>query len=234
MAKRRSYRGDESRAVAYLRVSTAEQHLGPEAQLAAIETWAARHSVQIAGVHTDKLTGASELDDRPELAAALGELRAAGAGLLLVAKRDRLARDVYVAAAIERAVAQAGARVVCADGTANGDTPADTFMRRILDAAAEYERALIRMRTKAALAAKRARGERAGAVPFGFRLGTDGRSLLDNDGERAALARVHALRAAGMTIRGIVATLASEGLRSRSGRPFVRGSIENLLRRGNA
>jgi DNA invertase Pin-like site-specific DNA recombinase len=105
-------------------------------------------------------------------------------------------------------------------------------MRHILDAAAEYERALIRMRTKAALAAKRARGERAGAVPFGFRLGADGRSLLDHDAERAALARVRALRAAGMTIRGIVAALAGEGLRSRAGRPFVRGSIENLLRRG--
>jgi hypothetical protein len=52
---------------------------------------------------------------------ALGELRALGAGVLVVAKRDRLARDVYVAATIERAVASGGARVVSADGTANGD-----------------------------------------------------------------------------------------------------------------
>jgi DNA invertase Pin-like site-specific DNA recombinase len=39
----------------------------------------------------------------------------------------------------------------------------------IMDAAAAYERALIRARTKAALAAKRARGERSGEVPYGFR-----------------------------------------------------------------
>lgn len=231
MAKR-TKAGDGRLAVGYLRVSTDEQHLGPEAQRAAMVAWAEREGVEIAAWCEDKgISGGSELDDRPALGAAVGELRARGAGLLLVAKRDRLARDVYIAAAIERVVAQAGARVVSADGTANGDTPADQFMKRILDAAAEYERALIRMRTKAALAAKRARGERVGEVPYGYKLAADGRTLEPHEPEQKTLARVRELRAAGATLRGIVARLAAEGVTSRAGRPLTKGSIENMVRR---
>ncbi len=65
------------------------------------------------------------MDQRPALVAALAELRAEGAGVLVVAKRDRLARDVYIAAGIERHVARLGARVWSADGVGNGDAPAD-------------------------------------------------------------------------------------------------------------
>jgi site-specific DNA recombinase len=170
--------GNARLAVAYIRVSTDEQRLGPEAQRAAIEAWAAREGIQVAAWRIDQgVSGGSDLGDRPGLVAALGELRALGAGLLVVAKRDRLARDVYVASTIERAVAQGGARVTSADGTANGDTPADAFMRTVIDGAAAYERALIRARTKAALAAKRARGERSGEVPYGMRLSADGAKL---------------------------------------------------------
>src|SRR3954469_11593790 len=89
-------------AVAYLRASTDEQRLGPEAQRAAIEAWAAREGVSVVAWHVDAgISGGSDLADRPALVAALGALRAARAGVLVVAKRDRLARDVAVAAAIE-------------------------------------------------------------------------------------------------------------------------------------
>jgi site-specific DNA recombinase len=89
-------------------------------------------------------------------------LRAHGAGTLVVAKRDRLARDVAVSALIERAVRESGARIVSADGVGNGDGAADAFLRAILDAAAAYERELIRARTRAAMAVKRAKSERSG------------------------------------------------------------------------
>jgi DNA invertase Pin-like site-specific DNA recombinase len=166
-------------AVAYLRVSTEEQRLGPEAQRAAIESWAKREGVAVVAWHVDAgVSGGSDLADRPALIAALGELRAVRAGVLVIAKRDRLARDVVVAATIERAAKACGAKVLSADGTANGDSPADIFMRTMIDGAAAYERALIRARTKTALAAKRARGERAGEVPFGFCADVDGRLVV--------------------------------------------------------
>jgi DNA invertase Pin-like site-specific DNA recombinase len=73
------------------------------------------------------------------------------------AKRDRLARDSFLAVLIEREATRAGARIVSAAGEGTDtDDPAAVFTRRILDAVAELERALTAARTRAALRAKRA------------------------------------------------------------------------------
>ena len=218
-ATRRSRAGNAKSAVAYLRVSTDRQELGPEAQRAAIESWAAANGVLVVGWHVDQVSGAAAIDQRPGLLAALSAVKAEKAGVLVVAKRDRLARDVVVSAMVENAAAAAGARVVSADGVGNGDTAADGFMRTILDAAAAYERALIRARTKAALGAKKARGERAGAVPYGFVADADGK-LTKSDAEQAVISNVLELRAAGLSLRAVVAELSNRGLVSRSGKSF--------------
>jgi DNA invertase Pin-like site-specific DNA recombinase len=224
--------GDTSKAVAYLRVSTEDQRLGPEAQRAAIGAWARREGVEVVAWHVDHgVSGGSELDARQGLVGALGELRASKAGVLVVAKRDRLARDSGIAIAIERAVEASGARVVNAEGAGNGDGPADTFMRRMLDAAAEYERALIRARTKAALAAKRAKGERAGEVPFGYSLAADGRTLESDAGEQAVIAAARELRAEGRALRAVVAALAERGMVSRAGKPLALAQVHRIVSR---
>lgn len=226
---KRARHGDPKRAVAYLRVSTEEQRLGPEAQRATIEAWAARDGVAVVAWYVDQgVSGGTEVQDRPGLVQALGELRASKAGVLVVAKRDRVARDVAVASLIERAVRSSGGRVVSADGVGNGDSPADGFMRSILDAAAAYERELIRARTKAALAAKKARGEAAGEVPFGFRL--EAGKLVRDDVEGAIVDAVNELRAAGLSLRAIVGHLEARGFVSRSGRPLGLTQVARIAR----
>jgi DNA invertase Pin-like site-specific DNA recombinase len=218
---RRARCGDPSLAIAYQRCSTEDQRLGPEAQRATIAAWAARSSVVVAEWFTDAgVSGGADVADRPGLMAALQALREHRAGVLVIAKRDRLARDVVVAGLIDRAVEATGAHVVSADGCGNGDGAADAFMRTILDGAAAYERALIRSRTKAALAVKRARGERAGAVPFGYRLADDSAHLEPEPGEQMVIARVRELRAAGISLRRIVADLAAAGIVGRTRRPL--------------
>lgn len=220
---------DPLRAVAYVRVSTDEQQLGPDAQRRAIEGWAVANAVTIVSWHVEHVTGAADIEARPALTEALGSLRPSAAGVLVVAKRDRLARDSYVAMGIERAAGRSGARVLTADGTGNGDTAADAFMRAILDAAAAYERALIRARTKAAMAVKRARGELVGSVPFGFRLAADGRTLEHNVAERDVVSQIHALRAEGRTHEGIAAELNARGVVARGAR-WHATTIGRLLR----
>jgi DNA invertase Pin-like site-specific DNA recombinase len=230
---RRARPGNPRLAVAYLRVSTEEQRLGSDAQRRAIGEWASREAVDVLAWHADLgVGGGRELEDRPALVAALGELKVAGAGLLVVAKRDRLARDVAVASAVERAVLRCGARVVAADGAANGDGDADQFLRRILDAAAEYEHALIRARTKVALQAKRARGERIGTVPFGFAATTTGH-LVPDPREQEILARVREFRAAGFSVRGITSECARLKLASRAGKPLSSTQIFRMLQRSD-
>ncbi len=227
---KRTRPGDPSRAVAYLRVSTEEQHLGPEAQRMAVTHWADRAKVTVVAWHTDAgVSGASTLDERPGLTSVFVDLAAHRAGVLVVARRDRLARDVVIAATIERTAAQYGARVISADGVGNGDSPADQFMRTILDGAAAYERALIRARTRAALRARRARGERAGEVPWGYSATPEGK-LLEHEVERAVIERVLALRGEGASLRAIVRSLERDGAVSRSGRPLQLTQVVRIVR----
>ena len=231
---KRTVAGDPLRAIAYLRVSTEDQRLGPEAQRAAIEVWAAREGVTVVSWHVDQgVSGAAPLESRPALGAAVATLRADNAGVLVVAKRDRLARDVVVAGMVERVVQRAGARVVAADGAGNGDAPADEFMRTILDGAAAYERALIRSRTRAALKAKRARGERAGNTPWGFVADADGR-LLPNEREVAAKGRATELVGQGVSLRKAGEVLAGEGYLGRSGKPLSHVQLLRMLRAQDA
>lgn len=228
---KRTRKGDGKVAIGYLRVSTEDQRLGPEAQRAAIEAWAAREGVTVAAWFTDQgVHGDSDLDERPGLVAALAALREHRAGLLVVYKRDRIARDAAVAALIDRAAGQCGARIVAADGVANGDAPADLLLRGILDSVAGYELSLIRTRTRAALRAKRARGECAGEVPYGYRLGADGTHLEADAAEQAVIARARDLRVAGLTLHAIVEELARAGAVSRSGRPLGLTQVARIVK----
>ncbi len=146
--------------------------------------------------HVDQgVCSVTPIEGRPALGAALASLREYGAGILVCAKRDRLSRDVVLTAMVERAVQACGARVVSAAGEGNGDTPADGFMRTVVDGAAQYERALIRARTReAALAAKSARGERVGpGAPYGFARGRWGAPGSRRKAEQTIVARARVL-----------------------------------------
>ena len=217
------------RAIAYLRVSTDKQELGPVAQRATIEAWAAREGLQVVAWHVDTVSGAAPIDARPALLAALDGLTSERAGVLVVARRDRLARDVVASAMIERLAARKGATVASADGSGNGAGPEAEMMRGILAVFAQYERQIIRGRTRAALRAKRARGERAGTVPYGFTADSAGR-LSPHAGEQAVQARVREMRAAGVPLRAVVAVLEREQLVGRTGRPLALAQVARIAR----
>ena len=221
--------GDEALAVVYIRASKDEQQLSPEAQRAACEHYAAEHGLTIAESAAEHLCSTTELEDRPELIRALGALRALGAGVLLVAKRDRLARDPAVAALIDRAVERCGAKVVCADGVANGEAPADRFMRAIIDAAAAYELAMIRARTKAALAVLRARGQVSGTVPLGYRI--EGDRLVEDSDEAETVAEVRKLAAEGIGAREIARRMRAAGRRTKRGGQWAGETVRSILAR---
>lgn len=223
--------GSPTVAVAYVRVSKDEQKLGPEAQRASIVAWAASEGVQVAAYFVDEgVCSVTPIAERPALVEALAALRTCSAGVLVVAKRDRISRDVVLTAMVERAAEGCGARIVSAAGEGNGSTPADQFMRTVIDGAAQYERALIRARTKAALAVIRARGHKTGgSVPFGYCLGTDGRTLVAVESEQTTIARARGLASEGRSLRAIAAQLSAEGMTSRQGGQFSACQIARMV-----
>ena len=104
MARRAVRRaGDPAVGVGYVRVSKDDQKLSPEGQAKMIESYAREHDITLVCICLDLgVCSADEAGDRPGLSLALDVVREHKAGTLLVAKRDRLGRDVYVVSSVER------------------------------------------------------------------------------------------------------------------------------------
>lgn len=218
------------RAIGYVRASTEEQTLTPTAQRDAMQRWCTAEGVELVAVHEDLgVSGATEIDRRPGLMSALADLDDRGAGFLLVAKRDRIGRDVLVSAMVERLVERKGAQVAAADGVGNGDSPEAAMMRGIVDVFAQYERALIRARTRAALAVKRSRGERTGGIPYGQRLAADGVHLEPDAGEQELIGAARRLRSTGISLRAVGRRLEGRGMLPRSGGHWHPQSVKAVL-----
>ncbi|MBM3956264.1 MAG: resolvase [Planctomycetes bacterium] len=220
----------------YTRVSTtdqAESGLGLAAQVAACEAFAAKAGHTVTGLHTDAgISGAAGIEDRPGLMAAVAGLRRGDA--LVIGKRCRLGRDAFVIAVIERAVSRKGAVILSADGVGNGDDPAAVFMKNVVNAAGEFERGLIRSRTRAALAAKRAAGRLTGEVPFGWTADVEGR-LIEHADEQAILRVIHELRDAGVSLRRIASILTESGHATKKGRAaWTHTTVKSILDRAAA
>jgi DNA invertase Pin-like site-specific DNA recombinase len=139
--------------VSYLRVSTDRQGrsgLGLEAQREAVSQYLKGGPCKLVAELVEVESG--KRNDRPALAEALKLCRIHGA-VLLVAKLDRLARNVYFTSSLM----ESGVEFLACDfPTANRLTI------HILAAVAEHEASAISARTKAALAAAKARGVKLG------------------------------------------------------------------------
>jgi len=155
--------GKGQRFVAYYRVSTAKQGhsgLGLEAQRAQVEAFTRARGGKVIADYTEVQSG--KRDDRPELLAALKRCRLTNA-TLVIAKLDRLSRN----AAFLLTLRDSGASFVAADMP-----DANELTVGIMALIAEQERKAIGARTRAALAAARARGVKLGTpsnLPQGTR-----------------------------------------------------------------
>lgn len=223
------------RFIGYVRVSTDRQGrsgLGLEAQREAINRHLHPGDRLLTPLHVEVESG--RRNDRPELAKALERCRATGA-VLLIAKLDRLARDAHFLLGLEKAGVEF---VAC-------DMPhANRLTIGIMALVAEEEARATSARTKAALAAAKARGTRLGGLRSGQRPPTAEeraagaekaakakRRIADHAAHRHA-ARVLDLRASGATLVAIADTLRAEGATTpRGGTGWTATAVRRVLLR---
>src|SRR5215218_1052982 len=195
-----------SKAVAYLRVSTDEQAgsgLGLEAQEAAIRAWATYRGVEVLAVEVDVCSGDTLPAAREGFARALDRLESGKADCLVAAKLDRVTRSSRGLVDVLDLAAEHGFALVLLDPEVDTTSPAGRFMVGILVEVAALEREMIRERTRAALRAKRARGERQGPPP-----------KLDRRQRRAIAAAVEA----GQSKKSLARQLNADGVPTATGR----------------
>lgn len=206
--------------IAYYRVSTPGQGrsgLGLEAQAADVARFNAAfgHEQIDAFVEIETGKGNDALKTRPQLAAAIELARLTGA-TIVVAKLDRLTRDVEFGAGLFNRVDLA---FKCADMP-----HANNFMLNIMLAVAQQEREMISDRTKKALAAAKARGQQLGQ-PIGNVMQA-GRAVAFAEGLRAIVAPL-----AGQSLRAIAAHLNAAGTLTATGALWSAPTVLRLMNR---
>lgn len=214
--------------IAYYRVSTQKQGesgLGLEAQRACVESMAKSREGVIVGDFTDIESG--KHNDRPELQKAIRMAKEKGAALI-IAKLDRLARN----AAFILSLRDAGVEFMACD-----IPEANSLTIGIMAVLAQQERELISARTKAALQAKRMRGESlgkpenftdAGRAKGAEAIKTKSASNVNN---RRAIGYAKALKDQGLTLQAIADKLNAEGYETAKGKAFERVTVKRILER---
>lgn len=229
-AKRSISRGDGARArnrvvkagwCGYVRVSDhrqAENGDGLGAQHAAIERWAEQAGVEVTLWESDIAPGTMEaLPRRQGFARALGKLKAGECEGIVVARLDRLARDLQTQ---EFLLVDIGRWGKCAstlpeeervlDG---GDDPQRVLIRQLFGAFAQYERAMLKVRLQAGRINRQAQGKwHGGTVPFGFMVEEGTERLVPDPFESPIIARGLNLRQRGVTLADIGEYFTEAGL----------------------
>lgn len=210
--------------IAYYRVSTDRQGrsgLGLEAQQQAVCEFLAGRGELIKSF-TEIESGRK--NDRPQLTAALDTCRHYKA-TLVIAKLDRLARNVYFISGLM----ESGVEFVAVDMP-----QANRLTIHILAAVAEHEREMISQRTKAALQAAKARGVKLGSPEPKKGAAIRTQVLRDKADRFAAniLPIIHDLQSQGITShKAIARALNARGIRTANGRQWYQTTVKNLLER---
>lgn len=218
-------------AIAYYRVSTERQGrsgLGLQAQEERCIAFAAQNGMALVEAFTEVETGkgSDALDRRPQLALALAAARRRRCPVL-VAKLDRLSRDVHfiaglMAQRVPFVVAELGADV-------------DPFMLHIYAALAEKERRMISERTRAALAARKRQGAQLGNPTNRAEAGRTGAASTAKAAQRFAenvAPVIRQIRASGVTsLCAIAAVMNTRGVRTARGGQWAATQVGAVLAR---
>lgn len=235
--------------VAYLRVSTdeqAERGGGLDVQRAQLTVWAEREGHTLNRWESDEgISGSNGLDKRLALDRALQAIESGEVEGLVVAKLDRLARDLEQQEWLLRRIWDHGGTVfsaVAAEADILSDPNDRTrkLVRQILGAIAEYERALITMRMRSGKELRRARGGYVGGtVPYGYDQVPDPNDerktvLRENRSEQRAIGVMRKLRRDGASLRAIAAELDRRGYKPRSADRWSAAAVAKILARTDA
>jgi DNA invertase Pin-like site-specific DNA recombinase len=147
--------------VGYIRVSTGEQAesgAGLAAQTETITREAERRGWTLREIHVDAGASGKSLTGRAGLNQALADVEGGRAQVLVVSKLDRLSRSLLDFASLMERSRRKRWSLVALDLGVDTTTPAGAMVANLMATFSEYERQLIGVRTREALAAKKAAG----------------------------------------------------------------------------
>jgi DNA invertase Pin-like site-specific DNA recombinase len=213
-------------AVAYYRTSSATNVGGDRDSLKrqkdAVHAYATSQALEIVKEYYDPaVSGADAVMDRPGFSEMLQYLLSNGARTVLVENASRFARDLVVQITGHDLLKARGISLVPVDAPNHfeDETPTAVMVRQILGAVSQFEKNSLVLKLKKARERKRREtGKCEGNPDFG----------------NLPMAHIEAARKAqrkGLSLRGVSAHLASQGILSASGKPYVAASVNRMLKK---
>jgi DNA invertase Pin-like site-specific DNA recombinase len=220
-----------TKAVAYMRTSSAA-NVGADKdseqrQRASIEAFATtRGFVLVDWFYDAAVSGADPVHERPGFTAMLDRIAGNGVRCIIVESPDRFARDLAVQLAGHDFLKKLGVSLIPATAPDffTEDTPTAVLVRQVLGAIAQFEKASLVAKLKAARDRKRAATGKCGGMP----------SLAETRPEVVELARkLRKPTRSGKqrSLRDISEELAKRGhVTARTGKPFEAAQVARMLR----
>jgi len=226
ISKAMAGKGKRVEAVAYIRTSSAA-NVGADKdsdkrQRAAIEGYAKRAGFALVEEFNDAaVSGADPIEIRPGFGSLLDRIEGNGVRTVIVEDASRFARELVTQELGILALLKRGVRVLTASGDDLTDSsdPSRKMMRQIAGSFAEYEKARLVAKLKAARERKRrATGKCEGR-----------KSHAEMDPEMVRIAKGLRRRKRGNSLRAIAAELAARGYLNANGKEFSAAAVASML-----
>lgn len=220
------------RALIYLRVSTIHQkesRAGLQSQLKVCKHVARQFKISKTIIFEDAaVSGFVGIEERAGLSAALIEL--SKDDIFIVASRDRIARDMFIAIQVERIIEKIGAQCIIASPSPTLKAVYGLRHKRFEDIKAETFRDRIQKTTTKSLAVKKRHSKCTGTIPYGYKIERRSNLLCLNRKEQRIITLVKKLRAEGNSLRTIIKQLGEAGFQSRAKKLFGLTQVVNMLK----
>ncbi|MFO0754323.1 MAG: recombinase family protein [Thermodesulfovibrionales bacterium] len=219
----------KAKAAGYIRVSTSEQAMegiSLENQRAKITAYCALHDLELVEIIEDAGKSGKNLN-REGVQDLLTKAKGKRIDAVIVYKLDRLSRKVLDTLTLIETFEKCGITFHSLNEKIDTGTAMGRFFLNITASLAQMERDLISERTRDALQHKISNNERAGQVPYGWKLAEDGNTLLPVPEEQEVIAAIKKLHGRGMGYRAICRELEAIG----NGRKWHPQTVKNILKR---
>jgi site-specific DNA recombinase len=226
-----------TKAAGYIRVSTAgqaEHGLRLEIQRDAITTYCRTHGLELVTIYEDAgVSGANGITGRRGWLLLAEALEGREFETVVVAKLDRLARDLMLQETMLANVQKQGGKLVSIqEPDLCSDDPSRTFFRQVAGAMSQYEKSIIVGRLKHGRNKKTKQGGYAGGwLPYGYAVDGQGREAVPMVDEAAAatVKRIFAEYAKGSSMKRLADAFNAEGVPTARGGRWAQATVQTIL-----
>ncbi len=217
------------KVAAYARYSSENQREESiEAQLRAIREYCQKNDIQLVKIYTDEAKSATT-DDRPGFLQMIQDSSLGLFSAVIVHKLDRFSRDRYDSAFYKRQLKKNGVRLISVLENLD-DSPESIILESVLEGMAEYysrnlAREIMKGMKETALQCKHTGGK----PPLGYDIADD-KTYIVNEHEAQAVKLIFKMYAYGKGYYEIIDKLNKDGYRTKTGRPFGKNSIHEILK----